>query len=90
MTTILLAFVISLILCLVLGLVRVALGPSTEDSMLAMQLISTTGVGFLVLMAEVSGRYALVDVALVLALLTALATIAFVRTGEKPNEGTDS
>ncbi len=73
MTTLLLTFATFLIVCLALGLIRVALGPTPSDSMLAMQLTSTIGVGFLVIMAKVSEMHSLVDVALVLALLTALA-----------------
>lgn len=90
MSTILIIFAISLVVCLVLGLIRVAMGPTAEDSMLAMQIISTTGVGFLAIMAEVSNMPSLIDVALVLALLTALAAIAFVRTGSNPRASLDS
>lgn len=63
------------------GLVRVALGPTAADRMLAAQLFGTTGVGILLLFAEASGVAALRDVALVLALLAALAAVAFVRRG---------
>ena len=70
-----------LLLTLAGGLARVALGPTAADRMLAAQLFGTTGVGILLLFAEASGTGALRDVALVLALLAALSTVAFVRRG---------
>lgn len=75
----LLLFAIVLLASLAMGLLRVRLGPSTSDCMLAAHLTTTTGVGFLVLMALVLETNALLDVALVLALLTSIASIAFVR-----------
>ncbi len=68
-----------LVLTLAAGLVRIMRGPTSADSMLAAQLIGTTGVGILLLLAEASSAPALRDVALVLALLAALAAVAFVR-----------
>ncbi len=70
-----------LVLTLAAGLVRIMRGPTSADSMLAAQLIGTTGVGILLLLAEASSAPALRDVALVLALLAALAAVAFVRRG---------
>jgi multicomponent Na+:H+ antiporter subunit F len=64
---------------LLLGLFRVMRGPSTADRMLAAQLIGTSGVGLLLLLSVLLGRPALVDVALVLALLAAVAVIALTR-----------
>jgi multicomponent Na+:H+ antiporter subunit F len=65
-----------LLATLLLGLVRVFRGPSSGDRMLAAQLVGTTGVGVLLLLWPVLGIPALVDVALVLALLAAVAVAA--------------
>lgn len=75
-----------LLLTVLAGLVRVLLGPTPADRMLAAQLFGTTGVAVLLLLAEVLSAPPLRDVALVLALLSVLAVIAFVlRTWEGPS-----
>lgn len=74
-----LIFAIALLFSLFLGLFRVRLGPTTSDCMLVAHLTSTTGVGLSVLLALALDIEALVDVSLALALLTAIASIAFVR-----------
>lgn len=61
------------------GLVRVLRGPTPADRMLSAQLFGTTGVAILLLLAEALSAPALRDVALVLALLSAVAVAAFVR-----------
>lgn len=61
------------------GLVRVARGPTRADRMMAAQLFGTTGVAIIVLVAHLEAMPRLVDVALVLALLTVLTAVAFVR-----------
>lgn len=67
-----------LLLTLVLGLVRIWLGPTPADRMLASQLFGTTGVALLLVLAEAQQMPALRDVALTLAILAVLATVAFV------------
>ena len=90
MTLALLCTVVMLLASLIVGLVRVMLGPTPSDRMLAAQLTGTTGVGMLVLLAEALARPALVDVALVFALLAGVTAVAFVqrygasRTGVEP------
>ncbi len=79
MSLTLLCLVVVLLLSLIVGLARVVLGPTPSDRMLAAQLMGTTGVGLLVLLAETLSRPALVDVALVFALLAAVTAVAFVR-----------
>lgn len=81
-----LALAAFLLATLAAGMVRVALGPTRADSMLAAQLIGTTGVGILLLLAEATAASALRDVALALALLAALAAVAFVRRGPGRDE----
>ena len=70
-----------LMLTLLLGLLRVLLGPGDGDRMLATQLIGTTGVGILLLLSQLFQQQALIDVALILALLAAVAAAAF--TGQQ-------
>ena len=74
-----LAVALILLLTVVAGLVRILLGPTPADRMLAAQLIGTSGIAVLLLLAEATGQPAARDVALILALLAALATVAFVR-----------
>lgn len=56
-------------------------GPTVADRMLAALLFGTTGVGVLLLLAHAGGGMALLDVALVLAGLAAIAGVAFARRG---------
>jgi multicomponent Na+:H+ antiporter subunit F len=54
--------------------------------MLAMQLIGTTGAGLLLLLSALLGQPALVDVALILALLAATAAAAFTARGQEESD----
>lgn len=76
-----------LILNILLGLIRVARGPSMADRMLAVQLFGTTGVALLLVMAHRMDLPALRNVALVFGLLATLAMVAFVRLVGTPGEG---
>ena len=78
---------LALMLSLLLGLIRVLRGPSAADRLMAAQLLGTTGVGLLLLLAPVLGTVALIDVALVLALLAVVAVAAL--TGREVTEGQD-
>lgn len=62
-----------------LGLLRVERGPTNGDRMLAAQLLGTGAVAVLLLLARAADAPALLDVALVLALLAAVASAVFVR-----------
>lgn len=64
---------------LLAALVRALRGPTAADRMLAALLFGTTGVGVLLLLANAGGGMTLLDVALVLALLAAIAGVAFAR-----------
>ena len=68
-----------LLLTIAASLIRILRGPTAADRMLAAQLLGTTGVAALLLLAEVQTLGALRDVALVFALLAVLATVAFVK-----------
>jgi multicomponent Na+:H+ antiporter subunit F len=72
------------------ALIFVMRGPSAADRMLAALLFSTAGVALLALIAATDGTLsdALVDVALVFALLAAITGIAFAqRAWRRPHEG---
>ena len=77
MTELFMLAALGLMLSLFLGLLRALLGPGVGDRMLAIQLIGTAGVGMLLLLGVLLDQPALVDVALILALLAAVAAAAF-------------
>jgi multicomponent Na+:H+ antiporter subunit F len=79
-----------LLATLVAGVVRILRGPTPADRMLAAQLMATTAVAVLLLLAKGLGVRALGDVALVFALLAALAAVALVQRGwpaPRPDSG---
>ena len=59
-----------------LGLARMLWGPSPADRMMAAQLVGTGGGAIALLIATASGTTAIIDIALVLALLAAFAAVA--------------
>jgi multicomponent Na+:H+ antiporter subunit F len=79
MSTFLAATALVLLVTMSGGLVRVALGPTPSDRLMAAQLLGTTGIALLLVLAPVIAVPALVDVALVFALLAAVAAAAFTR-----------
>lgn len=85
MNFLLLLLAVVLLVTLLGGLVRVVLGPTPPDRMLAAQLMGTTGVGMLLLLSQALSSESLVDVALIFSLLAAVATVAFVRRGFLPS-----
>jgi multicomponent Na+:H+ antiporter subunit F len=74
-----------LLLTFLAGMVRVIIGPTKADRMLAAQLFGTTGVAILLLLAEGLGEPAARDVALVFAVLSGVAAVAFVRRSGPPD-----
>ncbi len=73
-----------LMFTLAAGLLRVWRGPTLVDRMLAAQLFGTTGVAILLVLAFAMRIPALLDVALVFALLGAVTLVAFVRRLWRP------
>lgn len=69
---------IVLLLSILGGLVRVLRGPEPAERMLAAQLFGTTAVALLLILSQVMAMPALLDVALVFALLAAVTLVAFV------------
>ncbi|MBM5571716.1 MULTISPECIES: monovalent cation/H+ antiporter complex subunit F [Deefgea] len=73
-----------------LSLYRLFREPSDVDRVLAAQLIGTGGVAILLLLSAASNETAIIDVALSLALLAAMASIAFVKaaaSGDQRDDG---
>lgn len=89
MTSFMIAMAGFILATVALGLVRILRGPARADRMMAVQLFGTGGVAVLLLLAVANGKAAVVDVALLLALLAAFASAAFVMTssGEEPSGG---
>lgn len=68
-----------LLIALAMGLVRALRGPTLQDRMLAVQLMGSGGVALVLMLAQLTGSTALIDVALVLALLAVMAVAAMTR-----------
>jgi multicomponent Na+:H+ antiporter subunit F len=83
-----------ILVSIVFGMIRILKGPTAADSMLAAQLLGTGGVAILLILAHAMQMPALVDVALVYALLAATTMVVFVlrqwrnqkNTGEMDDE----
>jgi multicomponent Na+:H+ antiporter subunit F len=69
-----------LLLNVLVGLVRVARGPTLADRLLVAQLFGTTAVAVLLLLGAEPGASSVRDVALIFALFAGVSLIAFVRT----------
>jgi multicomponent Na+:H+ antiporter subunit F len=67
-----------------LGLARIVRGPADADRMMSPQLLGTGGIAILLLAGDAVGAPAAVDVALILALLAAFASVAFVKSATRP------
>lgn len=80
MSAALLVFAVILLLTMAAAFVRVLRGPSPADRMTGAQLVGTGGVAITLILAAAAGEPAAIDVALVLALLAAFATVAFVKS----------
>lgn len=78
MTSLLLLAAGLILLAALAGLTRALRGPAAADRMMAAQLLCSGGIAALLLLATATGFAGVVDVALVLALLGAFASIAFV------------
>ena len=79
MSETLMATAVFLLVLLLAGMIRILRGPTDADRMMAAQLFGTTAVAILFLLSFALNAPALIDVALVMALLAAVAAVAFVR-----------
>lgn len=66
-----------------IGLARILSGSGSADGVMATQLLGTGGIALVLVFAVAAGRPAMIDAALVLALLAAFAGVAFVRAVDR-------
>ena len=78
-----------LLLTVALGLVRIVRGPADADRIMSAQLIGTGGVAVLLLAGSAERVPAAIDVALILAVLAAFASVAFVKSATPPESIAD-
>ncbi|MGR5065469.1 cation:proton antiporter [Photobacterium sp. DNB22_13_2] len=80
---------LGLIVSLVLAFIRLILGPTLADRVVALDLISFVTIGFIAVYTLDSGQKSLLDIAITLALVAFLGTIAFARliTKQKLDKG---
>lgn len=82
-----------LTLAFILTIVRVAFGPSLADRILALDMLVTIGIGYIVVIAIKTGFTLYLDVAIALGLVGFLSTVAFARyllqrgSGERDEDG---
>ncbi|MFV8836053.1 monovalent cation/H+ antiporter complex subunit F [Aquisalimonas sp. APHAB1-3] len=82
-----LATMLILVLALVLTFVRLVVGPSLADRVVALELIALIAVGIMIVYAIQVERAAFLDVALVLALTAFMAAVGFARFLERGGSG---
>jgi multicomponent Na+:H+ antiporter subunit F len=76
-----------LIAAILLGFIRLVLGPTLADRVVALDLIGILSVGLIAMYAVFQDQAVFIDVAVVLALIAFLGTIAFayfIEKGELP------
>lgn len=81
-----------LLLALLGGMWRVAIGPSAADRLAAVQVLGTLGIGILMLLSILLDEPAARDTALLIAILSLVVTMAFLRrlAPRIPGEGDDA
>ncbi|CAN92090.1 MULTISPECIES: monovalent cation/H+ antiporter complex subunit F [Sorangium] len=88
MTPLLLVAIAVVTVAFVVAFIRLLLGPSLPDRVIAMDLMATVGSGGIALYAMVTNHGVLLDAVMVLSLIFFLGTIAFAyyleRQGEAP------
>ena len=72
-----------LVLAILLSLTRLAIGPRLPDRVVALDLLSTYGIGIIAIYAIATDERAFLDVAAVVALISFLGTVAFAYYLEK-------
>ena len=83
MSTVIMLSLVLMSLALCLTFVRLFLGPSLPDRVVALELFSSIVVGFIGVVAIASDVPSLLDVAIVMALMAFMAAIGFARFLER-------
>ena len=86
MTDVLLLFAATLLLAIAASLTRIWQGPTPADRIMGAQIAGTGGIAVVLLTGFAAGQAAL-DVALVLALLAAFASVGFVKAASPDGAG---
>jgi multicomponent Na+:H+ antiporter subunit F len=81
MNEVLLASAVFVLAAVATGLARVLRGPGDTERIMAAQLLGTGGIAALLLFGAAAESGSAIDLALMLSLLAAIATIAFVKKG---------
>lgn len=79
-----------ILVAMALAFIRLALGPSLADRVVALDLITVLAVSFAALIGLAFDERAFLDVALALALVAFLATVAFARYAEQSRHDSTS
>jgi len=87
MTELLMATAAFVLVMVALGLGRILYGPAKADRLMGAQLLGSGGIAALLLFGTATQTPAVADVALVLALLAAFASITFVVSGSPTKAG---
>ncbi|TWX52177.1 monovalent cation/H+ antiporter complex subunit F [Colwellia hornerae] len=75
-----------LLLCLIVGLIRVLIGPDNANRMLAAQLFGTIGTTIVIVLSVLQNNEVITNVALVFTLLASITVIAFLKLAEQPTD----
>ncbi|MFO1121867.1 MAG: monovalent cation/H+ antiporter complex subunit F [Hyphomicrobiales bacterium] len=81
MTSLYFAAASFILVMVALGLLRILVGPSASDRLMAAQLIGSGGVAIVLLLAAAMKAPSIIDVALMLAILAVFASVGFVNWG---------
>ncbi len=87
MTALFLAAAAIVLASVATALWRVVRGPTPVDRVLGLQLVGTGGIGAILLLSAAADDPAVVDVALVLALLAAFGAVAFAKAASAGGSG---
>jgi multicomponent Na+:H+ antiporter subunit F len=77
---------VMLAMAILVAFVRLAAGPSLPDRVVAMDLIGVLAVGLIVVVAAITGHRALLDAAIVIALVGFVATVAYAAFVERGHD----
>lgn len=80
------AMVLALVLSAALGMLRFLCGPSDTDRVIALDILFATAIGLCAAAALASGRVLFLDVAIGLALVGFVATVAWARMIERRSD----
>lgn len=76
--------IVLLLICLIIGLIRVLVGPDNANRMLAAQLFGTISTTVVIVLSVLQDNEVITNVALVFTLLASITIIAFLKLAEQP------